>query len=89
MTDIRDKIQEVRKEIRNSAFEQQRLLQGQRKTSIILSSIDRYSHEEMMQAIVSFGITIKNIDKLNKDLVKLFNKLYILNVEYSKPELVA
>jgi len=89
MTDIRQKIHECRKEVREIGYELQKMNMMQRKCSVILVSIERYSHEKMMQAIVEFEITLKKIHALNKKLKGKFDELYILNVEYSKPELVA
>jgi len=86
---IKEKIHKVRHEIRDLGFEQNRLNMIARKTTLILVSIERYSHERMMQAIVEFEITSKKIHEVNKKMKKKFDELYILNVEYMKPELVA
>lgn len=86
---IKEKIHKLRHEIRELGFEQNKLNMEARKTTLILVSIERYSHERMMQAIVEFEIVTKKINKLNKKMKEKFDELYILNVEYTKPELVA
>jgi len=86
---IKEKIRKVREEIRTLGMEQNRLNLQSRKTTLILVSIERYSHERMMEAIVDFEINSKKLNAVNKKLKKKFDELYILNVEYSKPELVA
>jgi len=86
---IKEKIHKVRKEIRELGMQQNQLNLQSRKTTLILISIERYSHERMMQAIVDFEITSKKLNEVNKELKAKFDELYILNVEYSKPELTA
>jgi len=86
---IKEKIRKVREEIRELGMQQNQLNLQSRKTTLILISIERYSHERMMEAIVDFELTSKKLNLLNKKLKKKFDELYILNVEYSKPELVA
>jgi conjugal transfer/entry exclusion protein len=89
MTDTKTKIREVRSQIRSLGLELNQLNLIQRKTSLILVSIERYTHERMMQAIVEFEKTSEKINEVNKKMKKKFDELYILNVEYSKPELTA
>lgn len=86
---IKEQIHKVRKEIRDLGMKQNQLNLQARKTTIILVSIERYSHERMMEAIVDFELTSKKLNKVNKELKAKFDELYILNVEYSKPELTA
>jgi len=86
---IKEKIHKVRKEIRELGMQQNQLNLQSRKTTLILISIERYSHERMMQAIVDFEATSKKLNEVNKKLKAKFDELYILNVEYSKPELTA
>jgi len=86
---IKEKIHKVRQEIRELGMQQNQLNLQSRKTTLILISIERYSHERMMQAIVDFEATSKKLNEVNKKLKAKFDELYILNVEYSKPELTA
>jgi len=76
------KVQEIRGDIRKLEYEIQKKQIIRRKTHVILLSTSKYSKERQLNSVEEFRDTAKELAKLDKKLVELFDKLYLANTEY-------
>lgn len=88
--DSTKKVQDLRKELRETNDEIYKLTIQRRKTHIILISTSKYPRSKMESSIEDFIITRQTLAKLDEKLEKLFKKLYRANIDYQdahkKPE---
>ncbi|TFG99264.1 MAG: hypothetical protein E4H14_20370 [Candidatus Thorarchaeota archaeon] len=84
------KVQDLRKQIRETNDEIYKLSIQRRKTHLILISTSKYPEDKMRSSIADFIEVRKTLAKLDEKLEKLFQKLFEANLEYleahSKPE---
>jgi len=84
------KVQDLRKQIRETNDEIYKLSIQRRKTHLILISTSKYPVEKMESSIEDFIKVRKTLAKLDETLESLFKKLCKANIDYleahAKPE---
>ena len=81
-------IMELREQIRKINYEIQLEQVQRRRTTIILTSTERYGSEKMLKALDDYASSIKKIIKSENKLKSKFEKLYLLNFEYKEVEVL-
>jgi hypothetical protein len=76
------KVQELRKELREVNDEIYKLSIQRRKTHLILISTSKYPRSKMESSIEDFIKARQTLAKLDEKLESLFKKLYKANCEY-------
>jgi len=85
---ISTQIMELREQIRKINYEIQQEQVQRRRTTIIMTSTERYDSHRMLKALDEYAKAIGQISKLEKKLKSKFEKLYRLNREYKEVEVL-
>ncbi len=81
-------IMELREQIRKINYEIQLEQVQRRRTTIILTSTERYDSKRMLKALDDYATSIQRIVKSEKKLKSKFEKLYRMNFEYKEVEVL-